>query len=158
MKSLKVENLTFGYGTKSVLADVNLEIFPGQLTGIIGPNGCGKSTIIKAISRVINIRSGRITFDSRNITTIPRKEFAGIISVVPQIPLLPSAYTAFEIVLMGRNPHLGFLQNEGQHDYEIAWHAMEITATEHLAQRRINELSGGEIQCLLIARALTQQT
>src|SRR4030042_6749710 len=74
------------------------------------------------------------------------------------MPLLPSTFTALEIVLRGRNPHLGLFQSEGQRDWAIAWQAMEKTATRSLASRRVNELSGGEIQCLLIARVLVQET
>ncbi len=81
-----------------------------------------------------------------------------MLGVVPQIPLLPSAFTAFEVVLMGRNPHLGLFQYENQRELDIAWHAMGRTMTKHLAGRRIGELSGGEIQCLLIARVLAQET
>jgi iron complex transport system ATP-binding protein len=81
-----------------------------------------------------------------------------MLGVVPQMPLLPSAFTAFEVVLMGRNPHLSLFQSEGPKELDIAWRAMEKTMTQHLARRRVGELSGGEIQCLLIARVLTQET
>jgi iron complex transport system ATP-binding protein len=85
-------------------------------------------------------------------------ELARLVGVVPQIPLLPSNFTAFEVVLMGRNPHLGLFQYEGPRDMEIARRAMQDTRTEHLASRRIGELSGGEIQSVVIARVLAQQT
>jgi iron complex transport system ATP-binding protein len=81
-----------------------------------------------------------------------------LLGVIPQVPLLPSAFTAFEIVLMGRNPHLGLFQYEGRKDMDIAWQAMENTSTQNLSQRRISELSGGEIQSVVIARVLAQQT
>ncbi len=81
-----------------------------------------------------------------------------MLGVVPQMPLLPSAFTAFEVVLMGRNPHLGLFQYESQRELDITWQAMEQTMTRHLAMRRVGELSGGEIQCLLIARVLAQET
>ncbi len=87
-----------------------------------------------------------------------RRELACLVGVVPQLPLLPSTFTAFEIVLMGRNPHLGLFQSESYRDWAIARQAMEKTGTEPLANRRVNELSGGEIQCLLIARVLVQET
>jgi iron complex transport system ATP-binding protein len=83
---------------------------------------------------------------------------ARLVGVVPQLPLLPSTFSAFEIVLMGRNPHLGLFESEGQHDLDLARIAMEQTGTAALANRRVNELSGGEIQCLLIARVLVQET
>ncbi|MFQ6121754.1 MAG: ABC transporter ATP-binding protein, partial [Dehalococcoidales bacterium] len=115
-------------------------------------------TIIRAISRVISPHSGKILLDGKDISRIPRRDLARLLGVVPQMPLLPSAFTAFEIVLMGRNPHLGFFQYEGPRELAIVWQAMEKTATHSLATRRVSELSGGEIQCLLIARVLAQET
>jgi len=158
MIELKMQQVTLGYDHHPVLEDITLKVSPGEMVGLIGPNGSGKSTIIKALSRVITPHSGRILVGGRDITGIPRRELACMVGVVPQLPLLPSAFTAFEIVLMGRNPHLGLFQSEGRRDWAIAWQAMEKTATSPLADRRVNELSGGEIQCLLIARVLVQET
>jgi len=158
MIQLEMQDVSLGYDHNLVLKDINLGAMPGELVGLIGPNGSGKSTIIKALSRVVHPRTGKILVDGRDITRIPRGELACLVGVVPQMPLLPSTFTAFEIVLMGRNPHLGLLQSEGPSDWAIAWQAMEKTATHMLAGRRINELSGGEIQCLLIARVLVQET
>jgi iron complex transport system ATP-binding protein len=158
MIELEMQNVSLGYDHQPVLNDITLRTAPGQLVGLIGPNGSGKSTIIKALSRVIHPYSGRILIDGKDITSIPRRELACLVGVVPQMPLLPSTFTAFEIVLMGRNPHLGLFQSEGRQDWAIAWQAMEKTITQSLASRRVNELSGGEIQCLLIARVLAQET
>jgi iron complex transport system ATP-binding protein len=158
MVELEMQNASLGYNHRPVVQDITLKALPGELVGLIGPNGSGKSTIIKALSRVIQPLSGRILLGGRDMTEIPRRELARLVGVVPQMPLLPSAFTAFEIVLMGRNPHLGLLQSEGQRDWAIAWQAMTRTATQSLASRRVNELSGGEIQCLLIARVLVQET
>ena len=158
MIKLEMQNVTLAYGHKLVVEDITLHAMPGEMVGLVGPNGSGKSTIIKALSRVISLYSGKILLNGRNILEIPRKDLARLLGVVPQMLLLPSIFTAFEIVLMGRNPHLGLFQYESQRDLAIAWGAMERTSTQHLAERRINELSGGEIQCVVIARALTQQT
>jgi len=158
MIELEMQNVSLGYNHSTVLQDITLKATPGELIGLIGPNGSGKSTIIKALSRVIQPLSGRILLDGKDVTRIPQRELARLVGVVPQMPLLPSTFTAFEIVLMGRNPHLGLLQAESQHDWAIAWQAMEKTATQSLASRRVDELSGGEIQCLLIARVLVQET
>jgi iron complex transport system ATP-binding protein len=158
MITLEMQNISLGYNHNPILSDLNFKVSPGELVGLIGPNGCGKSTLIKAFSHVINPLSGAILVDDRPISSIPRRELARLVSVVPQIPLLPSTFSAFEIVLMGRNPHLGLFQSEGPRDWELALQAMEKTATRSLADRRINELSGGEIQSLLIARALVQET
>lgn len=153
-----MQNVTLGYGRKVVVEDITLQMKPGEILGLVGPNGCGKSTIIKALSRVISPYSGRILLDGKNISTISRRYLSRWLGVVPQIPLLPSTFTAFEVVLMGRNPHLGPFQYEGPRDMAIAWRAMEKTSVQHLARRRIDELSGGEIQCVVIARVLAQET
>ncbi len=158
MIKIEMQNVCLGYSHKEVLQDVTFQVLPGEMVGLIGPNGCGKSTIIRALTRIISPHRGRILLDGRDIISIPRPELARMLGVVPQMPLLPSAFTAFEVVLMGRNPHLGLFQYEGPKEMDIAWRAMERTMTHHLARRMVGELSGGEIQCLLIARVLTQET
>ena len=155
---IEVRDVTLAYGRKTVLENISLSIRPGEMVGLIGPNGCGKSTVIKALSHVISPRSGSIFLNGEDFTAIPRRTLAQRLGVVPQLPLLPSAFTAFEIVLMGRNPHLGLFQHEGPRELDMAWQSMVKTGTQELAERRVSELSGGEIQCLLIARVLTQQT
>lgn len=158
MIELEMQNVSLGYDHHPILKDLNLKVLPGELVGLIGPNGCGKSTLIKAFSHIINPLAGTILVDGRVISRIPRRELSRMVGVVPQIPLLPSTFSAFEIVLMGRNPHLGLFQSEGPRDWNLVLQAMEKTATQSLANRYVNELSGGEIQCLLIARALVQET
>lgn len=158
MIKIEVQDISLGYSRKEVLKDVTFQVMPGEMVGLIGPNGCGKSTIIRALTRIISPYRGKILVDGEDIASIPRQELSCMLGVVPQMPLLPSAFTAFELVLMGRNPHLGLFQYEGHREMDIAWHAMEKTMTQHLARRRVGELSGGEIQCLLIARVLTQET
>jgi len=158
MIKIEMQNVRLGYGRKVVLQDLTFQVRPGEMVGLIGPNGCGKSTIIRALSRIISPHSGKILLDGKDVTKIPRRDLARLLGVVPQMPLLPSAFTAFEIVLMGRNPHLGLFQYEGPKELAIAWQAMEKTGTQSLAERRVSELSGGEIQGLLIARVLAQET
>jgi iron complex transport system ATP-binding protein len=158
MLKIEVENLTLGYGRHAVVRDIGFSLEPGRMTGLVGPNGCGKSTIIKSISRVLSPIAGSIKLNGRDVSRIPYIELARFLGVVPQIPLLPGNFTAFEVVLMGRNPHLGFFQYEGEKDMAIARDAMKKTRTTHLAVRRIGELSGGEIQSVVIARVLAQQT
>jgi iron complex transport system ATP-binding protein len=158
MIELEMQKVTLGYDHHPVMEDITLKVSPGELVGLIGPNGSGKSTIIKALSHIISPKSGKILINGRNITDIPRRELACLVGVVPQLPLLPSTFTAFEIVLMGRNPHMGLFQSEGRRDWEMAREAMARTGTAELANRYVNELSGGEIQCLLIARVLVQDT
>ena len=157
MIKLEVKSLGLAYGRNVVVENLTFQVMPGEMVGLIGPNGSGKSTIIKALSRVISPLSGQILLDGKDISQIPRGDLARLLGVVPQMPLLPNAFTAFEIVLMGRNPHLGLLQYEGARDMSITWQAMERTATQSLAERRIDELSGGEIQRLVVARVLAQE-
>jgi iron complex transport system ATP-binding protein len=158
MIELEMQNVTLGYHHQPVLKNINFRTVPGELVGIIGPNGSGKSTIIKALSRVIQPSKGKIIVDGKDMNFLPRRELSCMVGVVPQMPLLPSTFTAFEIVLMGRNPHLGLFQSEGPKDWALTWQAMEKTDTCALANRRVNELSGGEIQSLMIARVLVQET
>ena len=110
MMEIELQNIWLAYSGNVVVKDVTFQVMPGEIVGLIGPNGSGKSTIIKAISHVISTYSGKILLDGKDISKIPRGELARLLSVVPQMPLLPSAFTAFEIVLMGRNPHLGLFQ------------------------------------------------
>jgi len=158
MIKLEMQNVTLAYGPKVVVRDLTFQMMPGEMLGLVGPNGCGKSTIIKALSRVIPPYSGKILLNGKDISRISRKDLSCVLGVVPQMSLLPSVFTAFEIVLMGRNPHLGLFQYEGPKDMAITWQAMERASTQHLAHRRINELSGGEIQGIVIARVLAQET
>ena len=157
MIKLETEKLSLAYGHNVVMRELTFQVTPGEMLGLIGPNGSGKSTVIKAMSRVISPYSGKILADGRDIAKIPRAELARLIGVVPQMPLLPSTFTAFEIVLMGRNPHLGLFQHESTSDMAITWQAMGRTVTQSLAERKVGELSGGEIQRLVIARVLAQQ-
>ncbi len=158
MTKLEMQNVTLGYRHKVVAKDITLQVKSEEIVGLVGPNGCGKSTIIRALSRVISPYSGRILLNEKNISTISRRDLSRLLGVIPQIPFLPSTFTAFEVVLMGRNPHLGPFQHESPKDMDIAWQAMRKTRVQPLAQQRIGELSGGEIQCVAIARVLSQET
>lgn len=157
MIKLELQNVEVAYGHTVVVKDVTFQVMPGEMVGLIGPNGSGKSTIIKAISRVISLRSGKIFLDGKDVFKMRRGDLARLVGVVPQMSILPSVFTAFEIVLMGRNPHLGLLQYESAKDMAITWQAMGRTATQPLAERIVCELSGGEIQRVVVARALAQE-
>ncbi len=154
---MELYNVSLGYNHRAIVHDVNMKARPGQVLGLVGPNGSGKSTLIKGMSQLIDLLAGRILIDGRDIKTIKREELARLVGTVPQSPALPGTFTAFEVVLMGRTPHLGLLRYEGQKDLAIAWQAMHATNTQSLVERRVSEISGGERQRLIIARALTQQ-
>jgi iron complex transport system ATP-binding protein len=154
---IELENVSIGYGPETVLYDITLKAVPGELLGLIGPNASGKSTLIKGITGIISHTTGNILIGGRNIKNIKRNQLARLLAVVPQSPVLPDAFTAFETVLMGRTPHLGLLTYEGHKDRTIAWNSMKATKSNAIAARRVGQLSGGERQRVVIARALTQQ-
>ena len=157
MLKLRLENVSLGYGKRRVLHNISFQASPGEMLGIIGPNGSGKSTLIRGMTRLISPSAGQIFLDGRDVADISRSELARMMAVVPQNPSLPELFTAFEVVLMGRTPHLKLFRYETADDLLIVTKAMEVTKTLHLADRRIGELSGGERQRLTIARALAQE-
>ncbi len=154
---LKLEKISLGYGKHRILTDIDMSATRGEMLGIIGPNGSGKSTMIRGICRLLPAQTGRVLINERDVSQISRNELARLVAVVPQTPNLPDTFTAFEIVLMGRTPHLGRFRFEGRTDFEIAWQAMEITNTQSFAERTMDQLSGGQKQLLTIARALAQE-
>ncbi|MBN1374981.1 MAG: ABC transporter ATP-binding protein [Dehalococcoidia bacterium] len=157
MSKLVMLNAQFKYGKTVVLSDVNFETHPGEFLGIIGPNGSGKSTLLKGMANLIRASNGSIMLDGINISNHTRTFIAQRIAFVPQYAVLPDLFTVIDIVLMGRTPHLGLLRYESSKDINIALKALDVTHTAHLANKRINQISGGERQRVLIARALAQE-
>ena len=154
---ISVQNVSFGYGRTPVLDDVTLELNPGEVLGIVGPNGAGKSTLIKLLTRVLAPDAGRVTLDGHDLRRLSRLELARQIAVVPQAGDVPAAFTALELVLMGRTPHLGFLARESRQDYTVVEHVMRAADVWRLRDRVAATLSGGERQRVLLALALAQQ-
>jgi len=157
MFKLKLDSVSLGYRKHVVLRNITFEARPGEMLGIIGPNGSGKSTLLRGITRIIEPSCGAIFLNGSNIRCINRRKLAQVVAVVPQNPTLPEPFTALEVVLMGRTPHLGLLRYEGKKDLAIVKAAMESTQTLAFAERRVDELSGGERQRLTVARALAQE-
>jgi len=155
---LKVVGLRVSYGERPVLQGIDLGVAAGEVVGLVGPNGCGKTTLLKAIARVIPWESGEVLLMGAPASKLSRQELSRRVAVVPQNPLLPVGYTALEVVLMGRTPHLGFLDQEGAEDYRRAREAMQRVGVADFAERRVDELSGGERQNAVLARALAQDT
>jgi iron complex transport system ATP-binding protein len=153
----EIEDISLSYNHHPVVEKLSFQLNPGELVGLLGPNGCGKTSIIRAMSRTLSLRAGNIRIDGRDIGRISRGDFARQIGVVPQNPILPETFTVLEVVLLGRNPHLGLLRSESAKDIEIVEWAMERTGVAGLANRRIGELSGGEKQRVTIARILAQE-
>jgi iron complex transport system ATP-binding protein len=160
--ALSTSHLHFGYETRPdadlafALGDVSLCIEPGSLVGLLGPNGCGKTTLLKLLSGVLRAERGRIELDGRALADIPRRELARQIAVVPQETHPAFDYSVLEMALMGRHPHLGLFQLEGPDDVVIAHDALAATGTAHLAARPYMTLSGGEKKRVIIAAALAQ--
>ena len=159
--SLHSRAVSFGYDSDGreasfTLRDVDVTIPHKSLTGLLGPNGCGKTTLLKLMSGVLRPQSGVLDLSGRDLASIPRRELARHIAVVPQETHPAFDYTALEMVLMGRHPHLGPFRLEGPDDLAIALDAMAATGTKQLAQRSYMTLSGGEKQRVVIAGALAQ--
>jgi iron complex transport system ATP-binding protein len=153
---IDTENIEVCYGERKVLDNISMHAEKG-FTGIIGPNGSGKTTLLRSISRVLKPKGGVILLDKRDVYSLASKDVAKNMAVVPQDSQIRFGFTVSEVVLMGRSPHLGRFEREGVRDMEIAKKAMKLTNTLHLADRCITQISGGERQRVVIARALAQQ-
>src|SRR5262245_44130329 len=159
---LSASDVSFGYPSKRAerrtfaLREVSVTVPRGSLTGLLGPNGCGKTTLLKLLSGVLHPDRGGVMLESRPLRHIPRREIARHVAVVPQETHPAFDYTALEMVLMGRHPHLGAFQLEGPHDLAVARDAMLATGTASLADRPYMTISGGEKQRVVIASALAQ--
>ncbi len=144
------------YPDRSVLEEISLAVEPGEILAVVGPNGVGKSSLVKAASGVLPVAKGQALVGGQNVLAMSPSERARWIGVVPQAVQVPPAFTARQVVLMGRTPYLGWLDREGEEDQRLADRAMGRTFTSELAERRMGELSGGEQQRVLVARSLAQ--
>jgi len=153
---LNIDSLTVAYGNRIVLEDLTMTIPPGEILAVVGPNGVGKSTLVRALSGVQPSLRGQVILDGRDLTRLSPMQRARLMAVVPQARELPGAYTVYQTVMLGRTPYLGWLGNAGRSDHTAVHQAMEQTHTLDLAERCVGELSGGEQQRVLLARALAQ--
>jgi iron complex transport system ATP-binding protein len=154
---LEIRNLWADYGGDAVLRGVSLDVAAGEVVGLVGPNGSGKTTLVRTVTRVMPASSGEVRLMGDDCRTLSRAALARRVAVVPQSPALPEGFAVLEIVLMGRTPHLRLLQSEGPPDLAAARRALAQTGTSGLAQRFAHQLSGGERQQVVIARALAQE-
>lgn len=154
---LIIRDLAVEYGSIPALQGVSLEVQAGDMAGIIGPNGSGKSTLLRTIARVLRPRRGCVLLDGEDVLRWETKQLARRLGVVAQESPISFDFTALEIVLMGRAPYLGRLEAESERDLAIARRAMEETDCWELAERLVTQLSGGEKQRVIVARALAQQ-
>lgn len=153
---LAVDGLRFSFGDTCILDDVSLTVARAGLLGILGPNGSGKTTLLRLLAGLLRPQSGRVLLEGQDLRRIARPALARRFAVVPQETHLAFEYTALEIALMGRYPHLGAFQVEGPADLASALAALDATGTRHLADRPFQTLSGGEKQRVIIASALAQ--
>ncbi len=153
---LKSREVAAGYRGETVIEGMDLTIGPGDFLGIIGPNGSGKTTFLKSMARGLRPLRGSVFLSGEDIYRMSARRVARELAVVPQETVWAFSFTSLEVVLMGRNPHLGRLQSAGPHDLEVARQAMERAHVWHLADRPVTELSGGERQRVIIAQALAQ--
>ncbi|MFJ3940975.1 ABC transporter ATP-binding protein [Streptomyces parvus] len=155
---LTAEGLTLGYGDRTVVDSLDLSVPPGRITVIVGANACGKSTLLRSMSRLLAPRAGRVVLDGKEVHRLPAKDLARTLGLLPQSPVAPEGITVSDLVGRGRHPHQGIFSRWNEKDDAAVAAALEATHTEPLAERAVDELSGGQRQRVWIAMALAQQT
>jgi iron complex transport system ATP-binding protein len=155
--AVQVKHLQVSFGRQPVLGDLSLEVPEGAFFIIIGPNSSGKTTLLKTLAGAIRPQQGQVEIWGTPVGHYSRKALARLVAVVPQRVPTDIPFTIQEVVLMGRSPHVGWMGLEQQRDMDLAMEAMTITNVAHLARRPLYQLSGGELQRVIIARAICQQ-
>jgi len=155
---LQAEALRVAYGNRLVLKDISFQVNAGMILGVIGPNGAGKTTLVRALSGVVPLLGGSVRVMGCEIAALSPVERARRVAVVPQARSLPASFTGWQLVLLGRTPHLNWLGHVSRKDEQRVWQALERAQALDLADRLVGELSGGEQQRLLLARALAQES
>jgi iron complex transport system ATP-binding protein len=156
--SLEVDGATIAYGDRVVLDDLDLVVPPGQISIIVGANACGKSTLLRAMARLLAPTSGSVMLDGAPITAMPTKKVATVLGLLPQTPIAPEGIVVADLVGRGRYPHQGLFSRWTAADDAAVAEALEATGSLELAERPVDELSGGQRQRVWISMALAQQT
>lgn len=158
MTMLKVEHLTCGYGGAPVVKDLSFEVPAGGRLCILGPNGCGKTTLLRALAGLLP-HEGKVTAEGRDLAAMDRRQLARTVALLSQISSVYFSYTVYETVLMGRYAHQagGAFSGPGPEDKRIALECMERTGVADLRDRQVTELSGGQLQRVFLARTFAQQ-
>jgi len=155
---MEVSNASFGYRPgKNVFSDVSLRSAENDVLCILGPNGCGKTTLLKCVSGILKLQQGDVLIGGQSLRSMKRHEIAAIMGYIPQEHATGFAYKVIDVVLMGRTPHLSIFASPSEKDYRIAEEAIEMVGVSQLAESKYTEISGGERQLVLIARTLAQQ-
>ncbi|MGA5703374.1 ABC transporter ATP-binding protein [Peterkaempfera bronchialis] len=155
---LEARGLTLGYESRTVVTDLDLEIPTGRVTVIVGPNACGKSTLLRALGRLLKPAAGAVLLDGADLHRTPTRQIARRIGLLPQSPTAPEGITVADLVARGRQPHQRWWQQWSEEDEAAVTEAMARTSTADLAERNVDELSGGQRQRVWIAMALAQGT
>ena len=156
--TLQVQDLTLGYGERTVIEGLDLDLLPGRVTAIVGANASGKSTLLRSMSRLLAPRRGQVLLDGEQVHSLPAKRLARVLGLLPQSPLTPEGITVADLVGRGRHPHQGIFSRWSAADDEAVAAALDATRTAELAERPVDELSGGQRQRVWIAMALAQGT
>ncbi|MEV6174565.1 ABC transporter ATP-binding protein [Streptomyces sp. NPDC051954] len=156
--TLEASELSLGYGESEIVSRLDLALPPGRITVVVGPNACGKSTLLRALARLLPPLSGAVLLDGRDIHRTPSREVAATLGVLPQSPVAPDAIVVADLVGRGRYPHQGWFRRWTRADDEAVAAAMLATGVLDLADRSVDELSGGQRQRVWIAMALAQET
>jgi iron complex transport system ATP-binding protein len=157
-RELTADAVWVGYKDRSVIEDLTLAVPPGRITAIVGANACGKSTLLRAMSRLLTPSKGQVVLDGKRVHQIPARQLARTLGLLPQTPLAPEGITVADLVGRGRHPHQGVLRRWTAEDEAAVARALEATSSVELADRPVDELSGGQRQRVWIAMVLAQQT
>ncbi|MFD3978936.1 ABC transporter ATP-binding protein [Streptomyces griseus] len=155
---LRAEGLHLGYDDRAVVSGLDLAVPPGRITAIVGANACGKSTLLRALARLLAPREGAVSLDGRALHTIPTRELAQRLGILPQAPVAPEGLTVIDLVNRGRSPHQTWWRQWTKADEQAVHDALAATGTTDLADRAVDELSGGQRQRAWIAMAVAQGT
>jgi iron complex transport system ATP-binding protein len=158
MTRLAAQRVTLAYDGNVVAAHLDLDIPDGRITAIVGPNACGKSTLLRALSRLLRPRQGSVVLDGQAIHRRPTKEVARTVGLLPQSPIAPDGISVGDLVARGRTPHQTLFRQWSPADEAAVRHALEATGISELVGRPVDELSGGQRQRVWIAMALAQET
>ncbi|QYF95645.1 ABC transporter ATP-binding protein [Massilia sp. PAMC28688] len=158
MNTIAIDKLSASHGARPALHDICLSFIPGEVTVIAGPNGCGKSTLLRCLARLHRPDAGTIRIGSKNVWSLPGRDSARLIAMLPQAPVTPEGITVSALVRYGRHPHQGLLRQWSADDERAVQQAMRDTGTSALAARPLSQLSGGQRQRCWLAMALAQET